>query len=102
MSIWDTLLAWFRSPSCSDTTGPDTCLSDGDGCAINPATGLPMVGGCGGVDVAGNPWGTDLHHDDAWSSPEISGLDDDWSSPSGWDDPFASSWDSGGSSLGDD
>lgn len=29
---------------------------------INPATGLPMTGpGIGGVDVGGNPYGTDLH-----------------------------------------
>lgn len=30
---------------------------------FNPATGLPMVGGIGGVDVAGNPWGVN-----PWSS----------------------------------
>lgn len=31
---------------------------------INPATGLPMTGGIGGVDMAGNPYGVDLddHH----------------------------------------
>jgi hypothetical protein len=27
--------------------------------AINPASGLPMVGGEGGVDVSGNPYGVD-------------------------------------------
>jgi hypothetical protein len=27
---------------------------------INPATGLPMLGDVGGVDVAGNPYGLDL------------------------------------------
>ena len=26
---------------------------------INPASGLPMVGGMGGLDIAGNPWGVD-------------------------------------------
>lgn len=31
---------------------------------INPATGLPMIsGGMTGVDVAGNPFGSDLHQD---------------------------------------
>lgn len=30
---------------------------------INPATGLPMINGIGGVDVAGNPYGTDLSND---------------------------------------
>lgn len=30
--------------------------------AVNPATGLPMLGDClGGIDVGGNPWGLDLH-----------------------------------------
>lgn len=31
---------------------------------INPATGLPMQGGIGDIDVAGNPYGTDqtFHH----------------------------------------
>jgi len=32
--------------------------------AINPANGLPMVGGiAGGLDVEGNPYGTDSSHD---------------------------------------
>lgn len=33
------------------------------GPAINPATGLPMVDGAM-LDVAGNPYGVDLHHQD--------------------------------------
>lgn len=36
---------------------------------INPATGLPMMGGVGGIDVAGNPYGFD--NDDLLSN-------DDW------------------------
>jgi hypothetical protein len=32
--------------------------------AINPATGLPMVHGAGGVDMAGNPFGMDLQAND--------------------------------------
>ncbi len=27
---------------------------------LNPATGLPMLGGISGVDVGGNPYGVDL------------------------------------------
>jgi len=34
---------------------------------INPASGLPMVGGTGGVDIEGNPYGMD-NHDDAFDS----------------------------------
>ena len=29
----------------------------------NPATGLPMISGMGGVDVMGNPFGFDMHHE---------------------------------------
>lgn len=41
---------------------------------INPATGLPMIdcgdgiGGISGIDVAGSPWGQDIHHDHFSSS----------------------------------
>jgi len=37
------------------STGCDSTQMD----AINPANGLPMVGGEGGIDVAGNPYGCD-------------------------------------------
>lgn len=51
---------------------------------INPATGLPMVGGIGGVDVQGNPYGTDLHSHYSTSSPHESwdntSSHDHWSS----------------------
>jgi hypothetical protein len=52
---------------------------------INPATGLPMIGGIGGTDVQGNPYGTDLHDHhhhssphDSWSSSPSSSDQDDW------------------------
>lgn len=40
---------------------------------INPSTGLPMVGGIGGIDVGGSPWGA-IH---PWSSsyPDSSDFD---------------------------
>jgi hypothetical protein len=41
----------------SDIFGFDT------GPKTNPATGLPMIHGTGGVDVGGSPFGTDLHSD---------------------------------------
>lgn len=74
---------------------------------INPATGLPMMeAGTGGVDVAGNPYGDDLHHWgddhahkpfpdgstgpspgdwDHWSSTAVSGHDHASQDP--WRDP---------------
>jgi len=67
----------------------------GDASTINPATGLPMTGG---IDVAGNPYGTDLsgsghdwhHHDQyRWGSS----FDDHRTS---WHDPFPSSSMGGG------
>lgn len=36
-------------------------IHSSDDHVINPATGLPMMGGTGGVDAAGNPYGTDSH-----------------------------------------
>ncbi|MGV8990730.1 MAG: hypothetical protein ACOH1Q_04925 [Thiobacillus sp.] len=54
-------------------------------CEINPANGLSMIGGCGGVDVEGNPYGFDFHHNDTWT---ISLSEDDPfpSYPSDWPD----------------
>lgn len=68
------------------------------GPSVNPATGLPMLGGS--VDVGGSPYGADLHrHDDVvTSSGEFadhrphsgSPADNDWSSSS-WSG-VSSSW----------
>ena len=68
-----------------------------DDFAVNPANGLPMVGGAGGVDVEGNPFGTDFSHDqlassifdDSWTSSLSSSFDDSWSSGS---DSSISDW----------
>ena len=50
-----------------------------DDFAINPANGNPMVGGIGGLDIGGNPFGTDFSNDHMVSSD----FDDSWSSSSG-------------------
>ena len=47
---------------------------DSDPHPVNPATGLPMVGGMGGVDYAGNPYGVDLSS--PGSEPGIGTADD--------------------------
>lgn len=54
------------------------------GSGVNPATGLPMVGG---VDVGGSPYGTDLssHHRDDWHTGTHG-------SGSGFDDHHHSTW----------
>lgn len=61
--------------------------------AVNPANGLPMVGGMGGVDVEGNPYGFDHSHDSLslWDDTFSSSSDDSFGSS--WDDSFGSSWD---------
>ena len=55
------LFGWFGSDA-------DDAISSGPD--INPMTGLPM---CGGVDTAGNPYGTDLHNYDDMSTTWDSG-----------------------------
>ena len=42
------------------STRSHTLAGPGDD-MFNPATGFPMAGAEFGVDVAGNPFGTDLH-----------------------------------------
>ena len=59
-----------------DTFHSMDCIHDNE---INPATGLSMMG-C--IDVAGNPYGTDLN------STIDSGIDSYSSSTSGIDDTF--------------
>ncbi|KXS53416.1 MAG: hypothetical protein AWU57_2199 [Marinobacter sp. T13-3] len=47
---------------------------------INPATGLPMLNdGIGGIDVGGNPYGSELSsHDDLISSSSTDSMFDDF------------------------
>jgi len=54
--------------------------------SINPANGLPMVGA---VDIEGNPFGTDAHHD-SFDNDVTSCLDHDWITAS-CDDSWSSS-----------
>jgi hypothetical protein len=76
MGIWNSICGWFSADSNSTDCG----------CDINPATGLPMINDCCGVDVGGSPFGMDIHHDDCCtSSADIS--DDSWATSfSSWDD----------------
>ena len=68
--------------ACSLFGDLDSSMSVPDGfmevMPINPASGLPMIGGIGGVDVAGNPWGTTSDEDfGAAVSPSMNCFDDD-------------------------
>lgn len=54
-----------------------------DEMAINPANGMPMVGSTGGIDIEGNPYGTDSNpfadDHDVFSASSSCGLDDSFS-----------------------
>lgn len=99
MSIFSWFAGLFSDVPVGDENGTDfshgsigSSIDDSFGSglndnAINPANGLPMVGGEGGVDVEGNPFGTDFSHnsigsgiDDSFSS----GIDDSFSGSDGW------------------
>lgn len=85
MCLWNSLCGWFG-------TYDNHTMSSATGCEINPATALPMVG-C--IDIAGNPYGMDLHNNAGqtdsmgadWDSAATSSLFD----TSSWD--FGSTWD---------
>ena len=57
-------------------------MSPMDDHAINPANGLPMIGGIAGIDIEGNPYGTDWSHDTSYDGfshfDSTSGFDSDW------------------------
>jgi hypothetical protein len=99
---------WDDSGPCQQNQNPQASLADAGMAApaieiqqINPASGLPMVGGTGGLDVAGNPYGVgtqgfgdgDRHHSES--------LGHDWSSPNSSHDGWGSSWSDHGSSSFD-
>jgi hypothetical protein len=54
MTIWSWL---FGGDTTAKTFQSDTAPMAA--CNINPATGLPMLDSCGGLDVGGNPYGVD-------------------------------------------
>ncbi|WP_339348668.1 hypothetical protein [uncultured Sphingomonas sp.] len=80
MGIFDRIGEWF---SRIEWGGSDSSFRSSDNYThINPATGLPMTGsGTSGLDVAGNPFGTDLHR---WHDDQASGAFHDSSSPADW------------------
>ena len=75
MSLFDLFTGLFS------TVGDSSSISD-DSLSVNPANGLPMIGGTGGVDIEGNPFGTDFLHDHMTSSC----FDDSHTSISSFDD----------------
>ncbi len=58
---------------------------------VNPATGLVMIGGMGGVDLEGNVWGSDAMSDSYSSIDTSSMLSDDFTSSTDSFDSFDSS-----------
>ena len=62
-----------------DGVGIDNTLDD---FAINPATGLMMVDGSGGIDTMGNCYGCD--NSDSFGFDDFSSMDDSFSSTDDW------------------
>lgn len=95
MSIWSSLCTWFNDITQGSSGACDVGANSfhDSSCDINPANGLPMVGGCGGVDVEGNPYGTDWSHHDDWGTSGNSWDDSFSGSSSNWDTGIGSSWD---------
>ena len=89
MSIFGRIGEWL---SRSEGEAFADCTSANDISKVNPATGLPMIGsGIAGVDVQGNPFGTDLHR---WHDDQASRAFSDSSAPH-WDHASSSSYDPG-------
>lgn len=115
MSFWRTLGSVFGvgvdSSGSSSTTqfdDTDSATNSIDDHCVNPATGLPMVGGMGGVDVHGNPFGTDMNEHQLFSNDDSSSelnsctLDDSFTDTSSvFDDSISSSFDDSFSSHND-
>jgi hypothetical protein len=87
MSIFGGMLDWlggvFANPSdggCDSELGTQAEAE----CIYNPATGLPLISGCG-VDVGGSPYGVDIHQN-AESGDSMFGGPHTWPSQSNWDD----------------
>lgn len=89
MSIFDLFTGMFS------TVGNSSSMFD-DSLSVNPANGLPMIGGTGGIDMQGNPFGTDFSHNHVASScfddihTPISCFDDSHESMSSFDSSFMS------------
>lgn len=85
MSFIHDFMGWLGWVSHADEDSSTQTMTDtqhsfcGD---INPASGLPM---CGAVDLEGNPYGFDFHHNDTWTTS--SSTDDPFPSyPSNWEE----------------
>lgn len=95
MSFWNNFMGWFWDVWPGSGSGEEGGTADSWNagahadpvCTINPGSGLPMVDGCSGLDIQGNPYGVDLHHQFH---------DGHCTSAPSWDDPFqagSTDWD---------
>ncbi len=88
MRLWHSICSWLTGSHSQNIDSSFNNACD-NGHTVNPATGLPMVNGCSGVDVGGNPFGVDNHHDHTWVSSSSADFSD---SSSSWGDSCGSSW----------
>jgi hypothetical protein len=92
------IFSWIGS--LFDSNSPEIQMQPEQPDVINPANGLPMIGGMEGIDIEGNLFGTDALHE----QHEFGQSHDDWlhSSHSSLDDSFSSGCDTFGSISFDD
>lgn len=85
MAFWNNFFNWFGWGGFShDGSGGEDNASishvelDNPVCLVNPATSLPMLNGCEGLDAGGSPYGMDIHHHAESFSSSSSYSTDDW------------------------
>lgn len=90
------LFNWLSGLLQHDTTEDEsmaTSVTDPQICSVNPATGLPMIDGMGSVDVAGNPYGADLHSHDSMLDIMLGDTGCSMDQPDPFDSGLSSHWD---------
>lgn len=74
MSLFGWFSDLFRGSSSGFSHNDSSPTPSGlDEVVVNPANGLPMIGGMGGLDIEGNPYGTDS---DSFNDDHLTGIND--------------------------
>ena len=97
MGLFSWLGGLFDDSSVGGSSVADAVTDES---VINPANGLPMVGGMGGVDVEGNPYGADFTANN--SCPSTLDMFDSGIADCSSNDSFSSGMDDSFSSFGSD
>ncbi len=80
MGIFGWITNIFDMTSITDSTSNELLTNDltdinaNEIATVNPANGLPMIEGIGGLDVAGNTFGSDSSISDSWINDSSNSL----------------------------